>query len=449
MTVVVKDQSGKRLALTKGAPDVIIPLLRAIGPAPADAAAKRQVADQAERMAESGMRVLALAKREVGSEEPPGEAENELTLVGLVGLADPLRPEAAAAVERASQAGIHVVMLTGDQPATAASIARRLGLQGDVITGREVHDSDLASLAAHLERSSVFARVTSEHKMRIIQASRRMNEVVAMTGDGVNDAPALRAADIGIAMGKAGTDVAREASDMVLTDDNFSSIVVAVEEGRTIHANISRFIHFLLSCNTAEILVVFLALLVAGEAVFTPLQILFVNLITDGFPALALGVEPPGATILRQHARMRRRDILSVRSLTPIVGMGSLIAAATMAAFGAGWLWEGLDTANSMAFATVVAAQLSASLVFRSETEPLFALNRNDWLTAAIGASIVAICAVFLVDPLRETFGLEPLSLAQFLCAAALSVLPLLLGELVKASRVLARLHLTPDDSGP
>ena len=448
MTVIVGNVEGGRLALVKGAPDVIAERLQSPATGTAREQEKRTVLERATDMAASGMRVLAFAKKELprDGELSMPETEEDLVLVGLVGLADPVRDEAPAAVGRARQAGIHVVMLTGDQPATAASIARRIGLDSKVVTGKEVHDLDLTDLASHLATANVFARVTSEHKMRIIQASRHANEIVAMTGDGVNDAPALRAADIGIAMGKGGTDVAREASDMVLTDDNFSSIVAAIEEGRTIHANIRRFIHFLLSCNAAEILVIFLALAFASETVLTPLQILFVNLVTDGLPALALGVEPASLAAMHQQPRKRRRSILSLRSLTPILGLGGLIAIASLAAFALGWIWDGEELANRLAFATLVGSQLSASIVFRSEVQPFFKLRRNIWLVAAIAASVLALLAVFHLPPLREAFGTGPLSAAQWLTVASLSAIPLIVGEAVKLSGLVARLHLTPDE---
>jgi Ca2+-transporting ATPase len=446
MTVVVSNGDRGSLVLVKGAPDVVVERLRPTAAGGSWEQEKQRVLARAAEMAESGMRVLALAKRSLpeGSEFP--KVEEDLDLVGLVGLADPIRAEAPAAVRMAQQAGIHVVMLTGDQPATASAIAQRIGLENHVVNGKQVHDLDLNELASLLASSSVFARVTSEHKMRIIQASRQSKTVVAMTGDGVNDAPALRAADIGIAMGKGGTDVAREASDMVLTDDNFSSIVAAIEEGRTIHANIRRFIHFLLSCNTAEILVVFLALVFASETVLTPLQILFVNLVTDGLPALALGVEPAAVTVMHRRPRRLQTAMLSFRSLTPILGLGGLIAMTSLAAFTLGWSWDGETLANRMAFATLVGSQLGASIVFRSEVEPFFRLRRNAWLAIAIETSLLFLVAVFYLPPLQEAFRTGSLSPVQWLTVAILSAVPLLVGEAVKVSGLLRKLHLIPDE---
>lgn len=446
MTVVVRAPKGRRLALVKGAPEVVVARAGRIGAKDASKEEKEAVLSRAADMAGRGMRVLAFAERELPEAIAEEDIEEDLTFVGLIGLADPIRPEAGPALDVARSAGIHVVMLTGDQPATAASIGRAIGLDGDVVTGRDIEELALDDLRTKMAASSVFARVTSDHKLRIIQAAREVDEIVAMTGDGVNDAPALKAADIGIAMGRVGTDVAREASDMVLTDDNFSSIVAAVEEGRGIHANIGRFIHFLLSCNTAEVAVIFIALAAAGVSALTPLQILFVNLLTDGLPALALGFEPVSERVMLSKPRPRGAALISARSLAPITGVGGLIAASTLAAFAIGWA-QGTETAQRLAFATLVGSQLGAALVFRSETTPVFRLKRNHWLLAAIAASIAALLAVFHLSFLRAAFDTGTLSLGQWALVAGLSLVPLIAGELVKLSGVLPRLDLTPPET--
>jgi Ca2+-transporting ATPase len=394
------------------------------------------------------MRVLAMAKRplpDANADLTDDELERDLQFVGLVGMSDPPRSEAKAALQKANEAGIHVTMLTGDQPGTAASIGSELGLEGPVLTGRDIRDLGGDELVRTIEGSNVFARVTSETKMDIIRAAQRSNKIVAMTGDGVNDAPALRAADIGIAMGKGGTEVAREASDMVLTDDNFSSIVAAIEEGRAIHANIRRLLHFLLACNAAEVAAVFIALVAAGEAMLTPLQILFVNLLTDGLPALALGVEPPGSFIMRQRPRPQGSRLLGPKSLVPILGLGGLIAAPTLVAYALTRSWDDGEAARSVAFATLVCSQLAASVVFRSETETSLTLRRNPWLYGAIAGSIVALLALFAVPLLRDAFDLTRLSAGQWLLVAGLSLVPLAAGEFAKGSGLVKRLHLEPD----
>jgi Ca2+-transporting ATPase len=448
MTVVMGTPDGALLALTKGATGRVLERCSLIGTSPATDELRRQVTDRASEMARSGLRVLALAQRALHEEASDAEQiETGLTLVGLAGMADPLRPEAKDAVRRAREAGIQVVMLTGDQRETAASIGTAVGIEGDITTGGELDQLGPDHLPARLSVTRIFARVTSDHKLQIIRAARRQGHVVAMTGDGVNDAPALRAADIGIAMGIQGTPVAREASDLVLADDNFATIVAAIEEGRTIHANIRRFIHFLLACNTAEIAVVFLLLALAVDPVLTPLQILFVNLLTDGLPALALGVEPAAPGVMQQPPRPRGRGLISEQSFVPIIGLGGAVAFASLAAYWLGRTWEAEDSVASMTFATLVGAQLAVSLVFRSETESVFRLPRNLWLFGALVASLLALLAVFYIPVLQDAFEVQPMSLERWLAVASLSLAPLLAGELVKASGLLQRFDLAPRES--
>ena len=446
MTVVVQSPEG-RFALVKGATHLLLERASRIGPNVATEERRREVEQQAVAMGREGMRVLAMAQRKLANEPVNEELEQDLTLVGLVGMRDPLRFEARDAVGSAQSAGIRVVMVTGDQRETAQTIAQELGIEGAVLTGRDIENHDEEALATEVADAGVFARVTSEHKLDIVRASRSRGNIVAMTGDGVNDAPALRAADIGVAMGKNGTDVAREASDMVLADDNFSTIVAAVEEGRIIHANIRRFIHFLLSCNAAEIMVVFTVLVLAAEAALTPLQILFVNLLTDGLPALALGVEPGSPSVMQQKPRSRDGGLLTLQSLTPVLGMGSLIALSSLIAYGLGDLWGDNQEAASFTFATLVGAQLTSSLVFRSENDAFFQLRTNRWLLLAILASAVAMLAVFLVPFLRDLFDASTLSTRDWAAVIGLSFLPLVVGEGLKLSGLLRRLRLVPTAS--
>jgi Ca2+-transporting ATPase len=440
MTVVVPDGVGGRVALVKGATQRILERCAYTGAAPLTDSIRAEIQIRAREMAAAGLRVLALAQRMLPSDVTDSDAiEHDLTFVGLVGMADPLRPNAPEAVRRAQEAGIDVVMLTGDQRETAQSIGRAVGLQGEVTTGTEIEEMDVQRLQERLAESPIFARVTSEHKLQIIHAARSAGHIVAMTGDGVNDAPALRAADIGVAMGPGGTDVAREASDLVLADDEFSTIVAAVEEGRTIHTNIRRFIHFLLSCNAAEVAVVFFALIATGSAVLTPLQILFVNLLTDGLPALALGLEPAGTNVMRRPPRPPGSGLLTQRSLIPILGIGAVIAVSALIALAVG----GEDKA-SMTFATLVGAQLSAALVFRSELESVFSLAPNRWLAMALAASVAALAAVFYVPVLRDAFNLHTLSAERWSVVAGLSLLPLAMAELARLTGLLRRFRLAP-----
>ncbi len=437
MTVVYRED-GRRIAYVKGAPEVIVPRSAwgggTAGDEPLDDDGRRVILSAAEEMGARGLRVLALAQRALP--EGPVDPEDCLVLVALAGIADPLRPESGASVRRAGEAGVRTIMITGDHPVTACAIALEVGLaKPDAMLGRDIEQLTDGELAARAQQADVFARATSEHKLRIVRALQGAGEIVAMTGDGVNDAPALRAADVGIAMGRGGTDVAREASDLVLVDNNFASIVSAIEEGRTIFANIRKFVHYLLTCNLAEIAVVFAVLLAAGQTPLLPLHILFVNLLTDGLPALALGVEPGEAGSMAGRPRPDHRSILSGRSALPLLGIGAPIVAATTAAYAWGQAAGNDALAMKLTFATLVGSQLAAAFAFRSETRSAVAGPVNIWLLAAVATSIAALATVFYVRPLQDVFETQgALSLAQWLGVAGLSLAPLLAVEAVKLS---------------
>jgi len=436
MSVLVQGPEGERRIYAKGAPESVLPLCSFVPPA---------ATERVSNMASQGMRVLALASREASGEDGLDGAEDGLTLAGLVGLADPVRAEAPGALKAAAESGVRVVMLTGDHPDTAAAIGRRLGLDGEIVTGRMVDELPLEELEARQARSQVFARVTHEHKLRIVQAARDRGDIVGMTGDGVNDAPALRAADIGIAMGEGGTDVAREAADMVLLDNSFASIVEAIRQGRTIYANIQRFVHFLLSCNLAEVSVVFLALLIWSTSPLTPLQILYVNLLTDGLPALALGVEPADPGVMTRPPRPTRSRIISQRSLVPILGIGGSLSACALAAYALGRHWGGDALGADMTLAALVGAHLGAAFVFRNESRPFFRLPVNPWLAAAVLSSALLLIAVYDIPGLRHQFHLRPLPLRETAVIVCLSLVPFVLGEAAKALGLPRRFNLLPD----
>jgi Ca2+-transporting ATPase len=436
MSVLAQGPGGQTRIYSKGAPESVLPLCSSVPPA---------TAERVSAMASQGLRVLALASREAPPGEGLGEAEDGLTMVGLVGLGDPLRAEAIDALEAAAASGVRVVMLTGDHPATAAAIGRRLGLDGEIVTGRMVDELPIEELEAHQAKSQVFARVTSEHKLRIVQAARDRGDIVGMTGDGVNDAPALHAADIGIAMGEGGTDVAREAADMVLLDNSFASIVEAIRQGRTIYANIQRFVHFLLSCNLAEVSVIFLALLVWSTSPLTPLQILYVNLLTDGLPALALGFEPADPSVMTRPPRPAKSRIISRRSLVPILGIGGSLSACALAAYALGRHWGGDALGADMTLAALVGAHLGAAFVFRNESRPFFRLPLNLWLIAAVLSSALLLVAVYDIPGLNDQFHLRPLPLRETAVIAGLSLVPFLLGEAAKALGLPRRFNLLPD----
>ncbi len=445
MTVVCNTRDGPA-AYTKGAPEVIVLLATKLaapeGPVLLDEPAKERVLAGAADMAGRGMRVLALAQRTVTDGEADDTLDRDLTLLGLVGLADPLRPEARPAIETTVGAGIRPVMLTGDHPVTAGAIARGLGLPAErVVIGREVAELPPEELQGLVAATSVFARVSSDHKLRIIDAFRGLGQIVAMTGDGVNDAPALHSADIGVAMGQGGTDVARDASDMVLLDNNFRSIVAAVEEGRAVFDNIRKFVHYLLTCNLAEVAVVFLVLAFAGVTPLLPLQILFVNLLTDGLPALALGAEPAEPGLMRRPPRSPKAGILGVESLMPLFGIGVLIAGPTLAAYVWGNALEGHSLAREFAFATLIGTQLAAALEFRSQTRSVLQLRGNLWLLGAIGMSALSLIAVDYLPFLQPAFRTDGLSPAHWLIVVGLSLIPFVIVEAAKLSGVVPLLE--------
>ena len=333
MSVVVREPGDAVVMDVKGAPEVVLSWCvsesRGGEVVPLTDDRRREIMGTNAEMASRALRVLALAYRPVPDGDHAQDREAELIFAGLVGMIDPPREEVKAAVGRCREAGIRPVMITGDHPATALAIARELGIAADgdrVVSGQELDAMDDAALEAEVVRIPVYARVTAEHKLRVVRAWKSRGEVVAMTGDGVNDAPAVKAADIGIAMGLTGTDVTKEASDMVLTDDNFASIVGAVEEGRGIFDNIQKFIHYLLSSNAAEILLMLFAALAGWPAPLTAVQLLWINLVTDGLPALALGMEPPERDIMRRPPRPPREPVITLQRGLLILFHGFLMA---------------------------------------------------------------------------------------------------------------------------
>jgi Ca2+-transporting ATPase len=332
-------------------------------------------------------------------------------------------------------------MITGDHVDTARAIAERVGLlrPGDgILTGAELDGLDAAGLAARLPTTAVFARVSPEHKVRIVEAFRASGEVVAMTGDGVNDAPALKRADIGVAMGLTGTDVSRETADMVLTDDNFATIVHAVEEGRVIYGNIRKFVFYLLSCNIGEILIILLAMLLALAPAppLTPIMLLWLNLVTDGLPALALGLEPGAPDVMRRPPREAGEPVLA-RSLWPLIGVQAAVdAAVTLAAFT--WAYGNtadLAYAQTLAYATLACAELLRAFTSRSQTRSLVSLGLggNPWLLRAVLASFGLLLATLYLPFLSTAFGTVPLDGASWALVLSFALLPALAAELTKA----------------
>jgi Ca2+-transporting ATPase len=371
-------------------------------------------------MAGEGMRVLALAYAEVPPdfEELTDEALRErLVWVGMVGMADPVRKEAIEAVALCHRAGIKVVMITGDHKLTAESIARQLGLpSGRAITGAELARMSEEELAQQVEDISVFARVEPLQKLKIVNALKKKGNVVAMTGDGVNDAPALKAADIGIAMGVKGTDVAKEAADMVLADDNFASIVAAVEEGRTIFNRLRNVVTFLLSTNTGELLALLLCLALAGEIPLLAVQIIWINLVTDTATAIPLGLEPKVGDELEKPPRHPKVGLLFPGLLARIGFLAVMMAVGVFLTFR--WAQAGLslEEARTIAFCTVVSFEWFKAFLVRSDEHTVFRLGifRNRWLVLAISAAIMLQMAVVYAPPLQRAFHTMPLDIKQW-----------------------------------
>ena len=434
MVTLHSTPEGAGLVCAKGAPEVILPLcthyLREGRSLPLTEETRREVLAEAERMAANALRVLALSYREAPTSnlEPAAETlERDLTLAGLVGEMDPPRPEAAEAMRHAEAAGIRSVMTTGDHKATAIAVARALGMMKEgtlALTGGELDRLPQEEFEDLVRRVAVYARVSPQHKMRIVAALKDHGEVIAMTGDGVNDAPALKAADIGVAMGITGTDVTKEAADMVIADDNYATIVRAVEEGRVIYDNIRKFLRYLLATNSGEILTMFAAVLVGLPLPLVAIQILWINLVTDGLPALALGVEPAEADVMRRPPREPNESVFARGVWQHIVWVGILMATGTLGVFYWGLTNFPLDTARTLTFLTLAAFQLFHVLAIRSERESLFrqGVFSNPFLLGAVAVAFLLQASVIYVPFLQPAFATQPLSPIQFaVCIAVAS----------------------------
>jgi Ca2+-transporting ATPase len=452
MSTVHRVEGGFRV-LVKGAPDVLLSrcthaLCGAPVPLSADTARAIRAANAA--MAQGAMRVLACAYRELDRLPPrpldPQAVERGLTFVGLVGMVDPPRPEVREAVARCFAAGIRPVMITGDHKLTAVAIAKVLGIlrPGDLaVTGGDLDFMPQALLEQDVDKFSVYARVSPEHKMRIVQAWQKKGLVVAMTGDGVNDAPALRAADIGCAMGVSGTDVAKGAADMILTDDNFATIVHAVEEGRGIYANMKKAIHYLLSCNIGEILTLFLAtLLNLRQPPLVPVQLLWLNLVTDSLPALALGMEPVEPGVMDRPPRSARQPLFDRPFTLRLLWQGAMVGLLTLAAYALGEFVlrdpaTADQAANTMAFATLTLCQLFHAFDVRSEDRSLLSLGllSNPAMVRAFAVGLALQLSVLLIPPLMAVFHVCALTGGEWLWVLALSAAPVAVCEGEKALR--------------
>lgn len=442
---------GGYLVLVKGAPDVLLGRCTHSIHGPLSGRERQEISQSNERLAGSAMRVIAVAQRHLAFLPPQLTSEHleqGLSFLGLFGITDPPRPEAKRAVSCCHKAGVRPVMITGDHRATAVAIAKELEIfrPGDwAVTGPELDFMPQSILEQDIAQFSVFARVSPAHKMRIVQAWQKKGRVVAVTGDGVNDAPALKAADIGCAMGISGTDVAKGAAHMILTGDNFHTIVEAVEEGRGIYANIRKAIHYLLSCNIGEIVAIFLA--TVGNFATMPLmpvQLLWLNLVTDTLPALALGVEPVEEGMMALAPRDPQQGLFDRAFSLRLLWQGLMVGGLTLLAYGLGYFrfFEGTSpeitpgqVANSMAFATLTLSQLFHAFNVRSDSKSLFTQGffSNPAMNQAFVVGLALQLAVLTLPPLQAVFSVVPMTLPQWGTVLALAFAPIPICELVKA----------------
>jgi P-type Ca2+ transporter type 2C len=464
MTVVTLDEFGLEVVHTKGSADVLLPLCSSHdgvgGVVPLDDETRKAILREAERMSGDSLRVLAVARRELSrgpdsepqSNRPSVELEQRLTFLGLAGMLDPPRQGVKEAIRASAEAQVGVVMITGDHKLTAVAIAKELGLWSDAdlaLTGAELETLSDAELAARIDSVRVFARVTAEQKLRIVRAFKARGHVVAMTGDGVNDAPALREAHIGVAMGRDGTDVARQAADMVLADDNFATIVDAVREGRAIWRNIQKFIFFLLSSNAGLLVTVFAASFIPSTPPLRPLMILWINLVTNGLPALALGVDPPDPTQMMEPPRKPSADLLGAREYLGMLVVGVWMGGCALACYL--WPWAEPDRplfARAVAFSLLALSPLFHAFNCRSATASVFALRPlvSAPLVLAVVLSAAIHLVAVLVPQLRAVFATYAMNAEEWaiLVLLSASIIPAL--ELVK---LLQRRGMVGADLGP
>ena len=449
MMTTFHELDGKYYAMTKGAPDVIMKNSSKIlidGNLIEFSDAKRkELADENNDLASQALRVMAYAFKPLESLDTDLTKENiehDMVFVGLTGMIDPPRPEARAAVAECHASGIDVIMITGDYFETALAIAKDLGIadsRDQAMQGSELNDKTDAEIREIVKTKRIFARVSPENKTQLVKALQENDEIVAMTGDGVNDAPAIKNADIGISMGITGTDVAKDASDMILVDDNFATIVNAVEEGRVIFSNIKKFVSFLLSCNIAEVLIVFISILLGLPSPLTPIQLLWLNLVTDAFPALALGVEPAEPGLMEEPPRDPRQSIISGDVKTNLILQSIYITIAVLAAYIVGLKWifpDSIEGAHTMVFATLITSELLRAFSVRSTKYTLkelgFTTNPN--LIKAVLLSFSLLLVVMYVPVLTELFEIVSFTW-EWIPVLILSLIPLVLGEIGKIVR--------------
>ncbi len=481
MTVVTRDRSGRDIVHVKGSVDILLPRCVKVaqneGVRGLTDADREKILAEADRMSESALRVLAICRRVRKGQEPPmpesghpamsvpprslasssrsaEEVERELTFLGLVGMMDPPRAGVKEAVATCRLAGIRAVMITGDHRLTATAIAKEIGLwdEGDeAVSGAELAEMSDEDLSEHIMRMRVFARTTAEQKLRIVRAFKAKGHVVAMTGDGVNDAPALREAHIGVAMGLAGTDVARQAADLVLADDNFATIVEAVREGRAIYRNIQKFIFFLLSSNMGLLVAVFVVSFFGKWPPLTPLMILWINLVTNGAPALALGMDPPDASLMNEPPRSPTEGLLNARDYLGMLYVGVVMGAAAVYLYAsAPQDIASLDHTRAMAFSLLALSPLFHAFSCRSPKRSIFSLKpllSTPLIIAVLASAAIHLVAV-LVPGLQPVFKTFPMSQSEWLLLIALSAIIIPVVEAAKVGYRWLRPHQEGDPSG-
>ena len=436
MTVICK-KNGKSEAYIKGAPEEVIERCAYIlvdgRKKKLTQEGKEKISKKCEELSNDALRLLAFAYKKDKLQEK--DVENDMILLGIVGMIDPPRKEVMASIKSCHDAGIKVIMITGDHKATAVAIAKNLGIykEGDLaINVEELHEMSPEELEQKVSKITVFSRVSPKDKLDIVNALQKKHEIVGMTGDGVNDAPALNTADIGIAMGKNGTDVAKDAADMLLLDDNFSTIEVAIKEGRRIYRNIQKVIQFLLTGNIAEVLTIFLAIVFNLETPILAVHILFVNLITDTLPALALGVDPANKNTMK-HPPTKKGTLFEKNMVANIAYYGALLTLLSFTAYFTG-LRDSYKTAITMTFITLCLSQIVHAMNQHSNTMSFFSKNqpKNKYLFMAMLASILMLLIIVFIPGLRDVFSIVPLTVREWLTVIILSTMPLIVSEIVK-----------------
>lgn len=440
MTTVHKNE-GEYLIITKGAPDFLLAhckyYMEAGKRCELNLQMRKKIATDNKNMAAKALRVIGIAhKLQKKFDTNQSDIESDLVFSGLIGMIDPPREEVADAVYKCKMAGIKPVMITGDHIVTAQAIAKKLGIMqttDKAMSGSELAKINEVQLSKNIFDYSVFARVSPEDKVKIVKAYQKNNAVVAMTGDGVNDAPALKTADIGCAMGKSGTDVAKSAADMILTDDNFSTIVKAVREGRGIYSNIKKAIHFLLSSNIGEIITIFMAIFFGWKAPLLAIQLLWVNLVTDSLPAIALGLEPTENDVMKQLPIKNSQGLFKKQLWIRIIIEGAMIGMLSLLAYGIGNVYYNLIVARTMAFATLSISQLVHVFNMRSE-KSIFSMNffGNTYIILAFIICFILQAAVIMIKPLSFIFHVQSLNIIQWLIVIFLSCMPVLIVEIEK-----------------